>query len=431
MAFLAPNNSREQMHKSSCITTVTCEPEPELDNRIDLRLAGRNMSAPEIEACRNSIRQSKHSKIQVLPNHALDNHGRIVGFCFECSDEDKASILPMHEHCFEMTAVYEVQRDTRGFDPHALRIISNLTQSRQIIQDIADELCTKNMSPAMLDSMGAHTAADDPYSMMSIQDQKAWSESPPFKMGIYHTFTRAGLNSAERGHRTFVVVTGCLRHAAEELYNLWQDCGEHLTCRQFCEAQEVSWLRAATIRNLNRIAHCIAQRFALNVQEMIDIEDPTNTKLMAIPTLVSTHHDIECNAGRTRVVNSACLTERSGSGIIFDLFSSEGYWIYMGPTDHADYSLFGSMIAANDPYYAFPTRTVCYNVHYPVTTRTNVVTVDIEQVPEVVAKNRQTLDYWLPDEQFQMHTENLGFNRNNGIVALIPIICYDATETQR
>lgn len=430
MALSSTHLSREPLHKATCITTVSREVEPDLDQRIDVRVAGRTLSTPEMEACRNSIRHSIHSSIQVLPNHSLDHHGRLQGFCFQCSDEDKASILPMHEHCFEMTAVYEVQQDARGFDPQALRIIANLTESRRIMYDLAQKIETENISPAKFDSIGTDSIVDDPYSMTLMQDQKAWTETPPFKMGIYHTFTRAGSRSAERGHRVFIVVSGCLRHAAEELYNLWQDCGEHLTCKQFCEAHEVSWLRSATIRNLNRIAHRIAVNFDLKVQEMIDTEDPTNSRLMAIPSLMSAHHDINSDSGKTRLVNSACFTERSNSGNIFDLFSSEGYWIYMGPLDHADYSVFGAMVASGNSFPAFPTRTVSYNVHYPVTTRTNVVSVDLQETPEVVTDSHQTLDFWLPDEQFQTITEVIGFNRNDGIVTLIPIICFDGMHIQ-
>ena len=425
MAVSTTNFFRDAKNKATSITAVSHEPEPDLQHRIDLRAAGRELTRPELEACRNSLKTSIHSTIQVLPNHAIDNRGRLQGFCFECSEDDKASILPMHEHCFEMTAVYEVQRDSRGFDPQALHIIANLSDSRQLMLDIANELKINNTAPATFDCIGMANVTDDPYSTMTMQDQKTWTETPPFKMGIYHTFTRAGSRTAERGHRMFIVVTGCLRHAAEELHNLWHDCGDHLTCRQFCEAHEVSWLRTATVRNLNRIAHRIAQRFDLNILEIIDIEDPTNTKLMAVPSLMSTHHEIECDEHMVRLVNSACLVERSRSGIVFDLFSSEGYWIYMGPSDNAGYNLFGSMIASKNSFAAFPTRTVQYNVHYPVTSRTNVVTVNTQEISEVVADYHQPLEFWLPDEQFQMTVELLGFNRNNGIVSLIPIVCYN------
>ena len=120
----------DSLNKATSITAVTTEPEPNID-RIDLRVAGRALSTPEMDACRKSRKRSIHSSIQVLPKHALDNRGRLQGFCFECSDDDKASILPLHEHCFEMTAVYEVQRDSQEFDPQALHIIANLADSRK------------------------------------------------------------------------------------------------------------------------------------------------------------------------------------------------------------------------------------------------------------------------------------------------------------
>ena len=425
MAFTSTQSLHDQIHRATNITSISPAIDADIDRRIDMRVAGRPLTTPELEACRNSIRHSVHSSIQVMPNHALDRAGRLQGFCFQCSDEDKSSILPMHEQCFEMSAVYEVCQDARGFNPNALQIIANLTESRRLMHELACELRNDNTAPATFENIGTQSTLEDPYAMNLMQDQKAWTESPPFKMGIYHTFSRAGSKSAERSHRVFIVVSGCLRHAAEQLYNLWQDTREHLSCRQFCESHEVSWLRNATIRNLHRIAHRIACRFGLHVQEMIDTEDPTNTKLMAIPSLMTTHHDIYSDSGKTFLTNAACLTERSGSGIIFDLFSSEGYWIYTGPSDHADYRLFGGMITSDESFPAFPTRTIAYNVHYPVTTRTNVVSVKPQDTPEVVTNESQTLDFWLPDEQFQTYTETLGFNRNDGIVPLIPIICFD------
>ena len=67
-------------------------------------------------------------------------------------------------------------------------------------------------------------------------DQHAWSPNVPAKLGLYHAFTRTHANAA-RDHTTYVVVSGCLTHAAEELHNLWLDAGQHATCGELLDSQ--------------------------------------------------------------------------------------------------------------------------------------------------------------------------------------------------
>lgn len=56
----------------------------------------------------------------------------------------------------------------------------------------------------------------------------------PMRVGVYHGFRQAVEQDA-RQHTLYVVVTGCENYAADEVFNLWQDSGEHMTAQQFAE----------------------------------------------------------------------------------------------------------------------------------------------------------------------------------------------------
>ena len=85
---------------------------------------------------------------------------------------------------------------------------------------------------------------------------------------------------------------------------------------------------------------------------------------MALPSMVTCHNDMDCINDQVRVTSSAALTDTMDSGIAFDMFGAEGYWIFMGPRNTTEFSLFGSMLAHRANAQAFPTKTVRYNTLY-------------------------------------------------------------------
>jgi hypothetical protein len=163
--------------------------------------------------------------------------------------------------------------------------------------------------------------------------------------------------------KLFIVVSGSLAHADDELYGLWQDSCTSTTCAQFVLAEETEWLRAATIRNLNRVAAMVAEALELPVTCVIDTEDPSRTKRAAHPTTVTFEHDILLDTDRNCVhlVNSGCFVERSENGVLFSMNSSEGFWLFVGPKDNASGQPYGSVFNSSERSSCFPTTTVKYN----------------------------------------------------------------------
>ena len=160
-------------------------------------------------------------------------------------------------------------------------------------------------------------------------DQVAWGCSVPAKAGLYHAFTRTNAN-ATREHKVYIIVSGCLTHAAEEWYNLWLDSGNHATCGDLLECEELEWLRTATHRNHNRIAADLSGLFGVRLRIVLDTENPVSNTLMAIPTTSTYMNDIRAAAlpHEMMLSESACFTDASDNGIVVDMFSAEGFWMF-------------------------------------------------------------------------------------------------------
>ena len=122
-------------------------------------------------------------------------------------------------------------------------------------------------------------------------DQIAWGCSVPAKAGLYHAFTRTNAN-ATREHKVYIIVSGCLTHAAEEWYNLWLDSGKHATCGELLECEELEWLRTATHRSHNRIAADLSSLFGVRLRIVLDTKNPVPNTLMAMQTTTTYMNDI-------------------------------------------------------------------------------------------------------------------------------------------
>lgn len=423
------NQSTASVFENSCM------------KRLDTQYAGRELNEQETEACFNCLRHSNHTRMRIMPNHHIDECGNLQGFCFTSSPEDKASVLPMSQQMFSCTAVYEVKGESNvNFNADAMRIISHPEVSKGIMLQMVDDMKKTNIRPAMFDCIADLEDFEEGFVLPKIEDQRAWTESVPYKMGVYHAFSRSYAND-QREHRIFIIVSGALIEAAEQLYNLWLDCSSQITCREFVESEEARWLRSATLRSLNRVAAKIAKKFDLVVQMVTDNEDP-NKGLMALPSLITRHNDMDIQQGQVRMSSASAFTDKTDSGVLFDLFSSEGMWIFLGPRNTTQYGVFGSMLAHRVDTHTFPTRTIRYNNLFPVASsntvrvrgesNSNVVIHEGLESALVLSCNSSLYnEFMIPDEKFYRIAECLGFNRNDGTMILMPIVCYVTDETFR
>ncbi len=102
--------------------------------------------------------------------------------------------------------------------------------------------------------------------------------------------------------------------------------------KQFLECAELDWLRMATVRHHNRLAAPLAQCLGLVVRFMHDVETVAATSAL-LPTTSCISRDLSLACVRVALTSEAVLLERCKSGVVFDCFAGEGFWVFMGPCD--------------------------------------------------------------------------------------------------
>lgn len=390
---------------------------------LDAQYSCYEPSAMEDDAISNLLRQSQHTSLALMPNHHIDGTGQLCGFTFLAHAEDLAKVLPITSKMFEATCIYEVVQDVQyevgefglqrqedpRFNETVLDILNDMGPYQAKLTQLLHELQVDSSNQANLSCMPELLSADDSL-LQHYTDCKSWNESQPEFVGLHHAFVHSHV-SCRREHKLFIVLSGYLTHACNDLYNLWHDCKEHLSCASFAQSSEVHWLRTATIRSLNRVAYQIAQSMKLQVNTLTDFEDPA-ASVMARPTTISFKHDIRvlANTNQVQIVNCGCFTDLTRNGVVFDTKGTDGLWLFTGPTDFAEGSSYGTELRATR-YNCFPTETVIFNDNFK---------------PESRIKYARKVDdnclVFQPDEEFMQSTELLGFNRNNQIVYLMELM---------
>ena len=407
-----------------------------VDSRMDLSTATFRLSALEREAAEAVVEASQQTHLKLLPNHHMNEELELAGFHFSCNGADLARVMPVPKTLFACTAMYEVRStDDASFNALVLRILNDEGAARAALAGVVARLrATECGAAPAFDCISDADEAEAAEGVLSFlthdrSDRRVWAEQLPAKVGLYHAFVRKSTKDRME-HRLFIVVSGSLPFVDDEMYRLWQDSCASTTCAQFASAEETQWLRAATVRNHNRVAALVAEALELPVVCMIDTEDPSKTKRAAHPTTVTFEHDVLLDAERNLVhlVNGGCFLERSANGVLFQMHAGEGWWLFPGPVDNAGGRPYGTEFNAGESGACFPTATVRY--HQKFAARGSVVTC-------LHAANRSLLCEaddaaahvsLFPEEHFLRKCEALGFNRNSAVVCLMPLIAHVRKE---
>jgi hypothetical protein len=301
---------KDDVHKQgSTLATKVADQETKTHGigTLDLRHAHRTVTTQELDAARNCVSASQHTKITLLPNHAINSEVELDGFVFECCCDDSASVLPLTKSSFATTAVYECLQDTAAFR----ELSSNATQTAARVLEVIRDIQAEPAEPLKFDCMPDWENA----ALTHLKDQRPWRESIPAKIGIYHAFMRTTAQNM-REHKLFIVVSGHCRHASEELYNLCLDARDNITAKQFLECAELDWLRKATLRHHNRLAARLARKLCLNVRYIDDVDAVTSSSAL-LPTTCNVYRDLVAARGRVALTSDAVLLEQSKSGVVF------------------------------------------------------------------------------------------------------------------
>lgn len=399
---------------------------------VNTATVGKPMTSTETDASRNCVLSSKHSEIHIMPNHAINKEGELEGFSFLCSPADSAAILPVSKTLFHTTCIYEcILLSTSPY----IQLMQDLNASEKKFREFIDIIANDTKNPLKLDCM-----QEDSLNSFKIKDEREWNEELPAKIGIYHCFMRTNVQNM-REHKVFIIISGACRHASEEIYNLWLDARNTITAKQFFECAELNWLRKTTSRHHNRLAARLAMFFNFNVHYMQDFEAVGTPPKILLPTLSNVTHDINICSNRIVLSNNAAILNVCKSGIIFDCWANEGFWIFSGPRDTSEYKIFGSELSGKTNHFAFPTRTVRYHSQFLCKKSEDVIFVkknvcgnskfksfkdNAVMAPRIIYSSKDTnYDAFLfPNTQFIEELNKLGFNTNDGINNLMPILVY-------
>jgi len=381
-----------------------------MNSRIDSSSILFPLTGVEKQAAETVVSKSPHTKIKLMPNHRMNSDSELEGFCFSAHAADKASVLPISKRFFEMTCMYECESECSGsFNGQILEIMNNMELYKQRMNDFVDDLRKNDTKPPTFNCI---PTLDDTHSFTHrIVDQRVFSDSIPSTIGIFHSFA-SNNQRTNRTHRLFIVITNYLREAGEELYNLWLDSREKITTYDFCGCEEMHWLREATLRSNGRLASQFAERMNIPFRHVRDMADPSGKHRMIIPTTVTYHSDMRrMRTGDISLTSNACFVEHSANGVLFDAHAYDGFMLFCGPRDYASGNKYGNPFNSSLSV-AFPTCTVQYHRKYPKPAGAETVLIENNE-------------YLFTDERFLNKMQMLGYDRNDSVLNLMPLIFYE------
>lgn len=365
----------------------------------------------EWNACNEMLDESPHTRMHVLPNHHIGEGGDMCGFLFQAHKDDYAAVLPFRNDMYACSCMYECNYDQAPskFDRKMLSMLNNIEDVQKEIASVLSELESSPEQEASLSCMpDSNIEVEDILPCMN--DSFAWRASVPAYVGIHHAFIRSK-GAAGREHKIFIVVSGTLVYAGEELFNLWHDTKTKISAQEFAECAEMYWLREAVVRNHNRVACLVSERLGLGVRMSRDFDAPNVVKI-AIPTTVTRLHDMRYAPDRNvvEIVNHGCFTDLSFNGILFDTKGLDGFLLLEGDHDSSNNMPYGAQ-HAHTSINCMPSTSAMFSEQFRPT----------PQQTAMIFKNEMQENVMGINELFMTTVSKLGFNRNNSVIALMQV----------
>lgn len=363
----------------------------------------------DTENVQQNIQQNIQQNVQldVMPTHHISSFGDFSGFHFHCPKTLSARAAPISRKMFFGHTLVECQDTSERICQLILNKEENQERMRAFLERISNE-CKK---PAVLKYAPEHSGYMAVYQNHEVltKDCDSWDPEVPDVIGIYHGMVR-GYNSDIREHKLFIVCSGGLEKAGDEFCNLVLDVGTKCDIHTVAISDEAWWLRRAGKRSRCRLIYELAQEFGLRIDSIDDIQAHENTTI-AIPNLDTVEHDIICrdNTQSVSVLNGCTDTNRAVPGVLMKMHASEGFWIFRA----------GENNGILNHIQAFPcSQPVLDKSGFSICVSTNAHTV-VSVTPE---ENKYT-SYLSFREDFFKVLQDTGWDRNNGVIELIPIVC--------
>ena len=256
-------------------------------------------------------------------------------------------------------------------------------------------------------------------------DSMPWKPELPNMIGLYHAYTR-GFNKDAREHKLFVLCSGGCVNASDNYYNLMLDVGDKTDVDDLYDSQETWWLRKVAYRSRCRLIKMLADKFGLSIRTVPDVNsyDPQD---MAVSTIDTVYHDIQrLKSGHISVFSDCCDPTVSRNGILCVMNPSEGVWLFKGPPNQSlGFQTYGGIFGSQSVCGAFPCNTFSmpYNTANKKTLNyTHIVRKDPPNVVRINENDNTRRQYQVFDERFMKNLEKMQWNRDNGVVELMPIV---------
>jgi hypothetical protein len=379
------------------------------------------------------------SSMKLLPTHCINAAGELEGFQFVVPGDAKGGVLPINRTMFHGTTLFEVHSKSGGvFNADIMRLLQQTTDAKDSMRELMDRISAESngkeasfrcipdnvdlMSSVKSDGsvMEAHVSRTSGKRNVDFVD---WHPELPHSIGLYQAFCR-GYQKDMRVHKLFIGVNGGLNRCSDEFYNLLLDVGNEFNCKDVSFSEEVWWLRKACQRARCRVALMVAEHYGLNITTTRDLFS-FNQDLIGVPVADTVEFDIKEGPDNTVEFYSGSVDTTSiQNGILAKMHEGEGIWVFKGSAkSSAKITSFGALFGSKANCGIFPTRSPYYK--HSQGSPSYVNGLDSEMVVRHTTKQRTKPDgfvFQCFDERFFTNLSSMQWDRNCGVVELVPII---------
>lgn len=411
----------------------------DLVKRKNLDFAHHPLSRDEEETIDGILETDANCDVTVTPGHHIDAQGLLRGFRVAYPRHTSEVVLPVSREMFFGHTIVEAGSSV-GPNADFMRLASDPARCRQLMTELLTEIDTASIGheaglhciPQNVQVWDASKVGGVGRGAFSVEgratDSAPWEPEIPVRLGVYHAFVR-GLTKDSREHKVFLGVTGGCTLAAEGYYNLLLDLGTDTDLEEVVDCEETFWLRQASYRARCRILALAAQKFELSVKTMTDINAYGGCQ-MALATTDTIYNNItRLRSGHVAVFSDCVDTTTSKNGIVNAMHPSEGLWVYKGSVrssaggSHMGLGFGDQRRCGIFPSGTFPISTPPRGGQDPWRDYTTVFSRNANcVVPYKCDEHATPKRFTWPDEKYFGVLRDMGWDRNNGIVELMPIV---------
>ena len=389
---------------------------------MDKQYCGHDVTEDEEATIKTMLQDAEG--IKIMPNHCINIHNEFEGFRLAINHNTKGSALCVNRSMFFGHSLFECISDDYIINKDVVRLMSrdNVPDMKELIQTYKHkENATFDCIPDNTDSMQMSEDLVSSYVVSYATgkrsvDSLSWRPDVPVSMGLYHAMVR-GYQKDVRQHRMFIAVSGGLNKCCDMFYNLMMDVGDQWTAKEVVDSEEVWWLRKACQRARCMVASDIAAKFGLRIYEALDVHSFYPRKI-GVPTVDTIENNLLIDESNVYLTNRCCEVTNHQNGILVRMNPVEGYWLFRGNTKSSTkITNFGLLhmwkygaFPTNSPYYRVGMGSPCY-----VAGKDNRLVVRDTPIAEGGV-------YQCFDEHYMRNLETMGWNRDHGVVELMPVV---------